>query len=179
MKNKSLIFAAVIFQCCIIVGLFAKAFYPLMWGQEVTFRANANDPRDIFRGNYSVLRYNFTEINLDSIPNDLQKGHQYNFGDVFYLELEKVGEFYETKGLWLKKPENKLAMRVLCNYTAGNYINIKGGIESYFTNPERAKEIDDMLMNGRDSAVVAVQVMLAYDGHARIKDLKISSLKKP
>ncbi len=164
------------FQCLILAGMFVKAYYPLWVGKEVVLRVVPRDPRDFFRGNYVALQYSFSLLVLDSLPNDLEAGKTYNFGDALYLELRSKGKFYEPAALYQKRPENKLCLRVTPSYAYthnGNdgyhYINLQGGIESYFTNSQQAQKLEARTSwQNRDSITVSVAVKIAPDGTARI-----------
>lgn len=165
------------FQSLILAGMFLKAYYPLWVGEEVVLRVVPRDPRDFFRGNYVDLQYSFSSLVLDSIPNDLETGKTYNFGDALYLELQPKGKFYEPKALYQKRPENKLCLRVMPSYSythngSYGYINLQGGIESYFTNPRQAKKLEELTSwQNRDSVTVSVAVRIAPNGTARIREI--------
>lgn len=162
------------FQCLILAGMFVKAYYPLWVGKEVVLRVVPRDPRDFFRGNYVDLRYSFSSLILDSLPNDLEAGKTYNFGDALYLELRPKGKFYEPAALYRKRPEDKLCLRVMPSYAythngGYHYLNLQGGIESYFTNPQQAKKLEALTWRqNRDSVTVSIAVKIAPDGTARI-----------
>lgn len=176
MQNKNLIYIGLFLQVVILAGVFAKAFYPLIWGQEVEFRVNSIDPRDIFRGNYSTLNYSFSQIQLDSIPNDLGKCENYYFGDKIYVELEKKGDFHEPVGVWKNPPKDKLFITAIFSSYYPNVLNVKAGIETFFATPEKATEIDGITRGDSLNHAAKVQVMVAKDGHARIKDLSYYKL---
>ena len=61
MKIRSLILA-IIFQILLIIAMLAYALMPLYLGKEVKVRVNLYDPRDLFRGNYVSLSYDFFQI---------------------------------------------------------------------------------------------------------------------
>ncbi|WP_448520076.1 GDYXXLXY domain-containing protein [Rhodoflexus sp.] len=174
MKNFRL-WHLIAFQVLILVGMFVKAYYPLWAGEEVVLRVVPRDPRDIFRGDYVALNYAFSTICLDSLPNDLTAGKTYHFGDALYLTLKKEGNFHVPAGLYQNRPEGVLFLRVMPSYSYTNdksyrYINLTGGIESYFTNSEQAQKLENMItQQNSDSVTVSVAVAIAADGAARIK----------
>jgi len=164
------------FQSLILSGMFLKAYYPLWVGKEVVLRVVPRDPRDLFRGNYVALSYSFSTLNLDSIPNDLETGKTYHFGDALYLELIQKGKFYEPAALYQERPENKLCLRVMPSYAythqKGGYISLQGGIESYFTNPKQATKLEELTSwQNRDSVTIGVAVKIAPNGTARISEI--------
>ncbi|GAB4329215.1 MAG: hypothetical protein OHK0038_03250 [Flammeovirgaceae bacterium] len=148
MQNKFFIVAAVLFQVMILGGMFLKAFFPLFMGEEIRLKTVPKDPRDWLRGNYVVLNYDFNTLNLRNISHNIDTSYQYRFGDVLYLEMAEKEGFYVPVGLWKEIPEtsNKVMRVIVESYNVGyNYINLNAGIESYFTNPEKAKEIEDAM----------------------------------
>lgn len=177
MKNFRL-WHLIAFQVLILTGMFAKAYYPLWVGQEAVLQVVPRDPRDMFRGNYADLNYTFSTLRLDSLPNDLQKGKTYRFGDALYLELKKQGDFHVPVGLYEKCPPERLCLRVMpaYDYTHNDdygYLYLKGGIESYFTNREQAQKLEQMtLQQNSDSVTISVAIKIASDGTARIKEIK-------
>lgn len=182
MQKKQLFFLVITLQVFILMGMFIKAFYPLWVGEEVKFRVLPKDPRDIFRGNYVDLNYSFNSLDLLSLPNDIDKKGNYRYGDKFFVEIAKQGDFYEPIGVWQNPPDNKKYMEVIFqdiyNYDSlTNNMNVKAGIESYFTEKENAEKLES-INAANDSAQVVVNVMLAPNGKARIKTVELKSLPR-
>ncbi|AFM05157.1 hypothetical protein Fleli_2804 [Bernardetia litoralis DSM 6794] len=157
MKNKSLIYLVVLFQVLVLGGMFVKAFYPVMVGKPIKLKVLPIDPRDLFRGNYVNLNYDFSRIDLDSIPNDLDSMalSTLTYGDELFVELalDSNNEFYETVGLWQDANKKTKAENILLKGTREkntfsfwnngyNTINITAGIESFFTNKEKALALE-------------------------------------
>lgn len=179
MKRKGIIIVIICLQVLIIAGMIAKSMYPLINGKEIELLVQPRDPRDIFRGDYVVLSYNFSRIDLDSIANDLPKKHNYHYGDILYLELIQNGKYYMPIALWQNPPKDKFFMRVITqNYGYGNIIYLNGGIESFYTDSKSAKKLEEMTQrqpNNQDEEEnekkikLSVTVMVAPTGEARIK----------
>ena len=66
MHNKKvfILLGAVLFQLVIIAGMIGKSLYPLVTGTEVRLKTEPRDPRDLLRGDYVVLNYQFSNIRL-------------------------------------------------------------------------------------------------------------------
>ena len=74
MKIRSLILA-IIFQILLIIAMLAYALMPLYLGKEVKVRVKLYDPRDLFRGNYVSLSYDFSDFsNLQQSKFDEKTG---------------------------------------------------------------------------------------------------------
>jgi GDYXXLXY protein len=179
MTKKTALICLVAFQCLILVGMFAKAFYPLAVGHEVRLQVIPRDPRDLMRGDYVDLAYTFSQLNYRDLPNDVDSTKTYRFGDVLYLELKKVGEFHEPAGLWLHPPSGKTFLRVTPEYSYPGQMNLKAGIESYFTDSKNAQYLETATGWGsRDSLLVSVSIMLTDGGIGRIKDLAVKVIPR-
>lgn len=181
MKHKSIPIALAVFQILILAGMLFKAMLPLLTGTEIQLEVTPRDPRELFRGNYVALNYDFNTLQLDSIPNDISPEAQYSYGDELYIELKKSGAVYRAAGLWQAQPESTtpyLKAIVERNYYPGYpYIQLSCGIESYFTDPDKARAIEERLINQlpddghRDP--ITVSVMVAANGESRLKEIHI------
>ncbi len=158
-------------------------------GNVVTLETEPVDPRDIFRGDYVVLRYAISNIALTAYKgtSDLAKG------DTVYVELSK-----NTAGKWRPvaldtrmmepaegnhiirgritridkrsprlTPERKKPREVPCPLCGT--AQIKYGIESYFVPEGSGRDIE----HARNRAELTVDVALADNGEAAIKSLSM------
>jgi|GEM_PF-1393308 len=179
MTKKTLLLALIAFQCLILVGMFAKAFYPQVVGQKIRLHVIPRDPRDMLRGDYVDLGYTFSDLNYDTLPNDIDSTKTYRFGDDLYLELKKVGEFYEPAGLWQHPPAGKVFLHVTPEYAYNRTMTLKAGIESYFTNSENAKALENAASwINQDSLLVSVSVWVTNGGAARIEDIAVAAIRR-
>lgn len=183
MDKKQGLYLLIGLQVAILIGMFAKAFYPLWVGKEIVCKVVARDPRDIFRGNYVVLNYDFNSLDLDSIKNndiDSTTLANFNFGDKLFLELEPEGKYYKTVGIWQEKPKtDHICMQVIVqarpSYT--RTLQVKAGVESYFTTTTNAKSLEKATSwAAQDSVEVSVAICVASNGAARIKEVLVKSL---
>lgn len=181
MKRIYLILLAVAFQVAIVAGMVIQSLIPLYTGVPIDLRVYTRDPRDMFRGNYVVMSYDFNTIHLDSVKNDIDTARAYNFGDVLYVGLCKKGRFYTPASLRQHLPDahgDTVYVKGIVQYPLyGRQISLKCGVESYYTTPETAKNIERRLANRiavNDSTppdTVVVTVMVSSSGKARIKQL--------
>ncbi len=177
MKNKIVLPGLALFQMLIIAGMLVQAMLPLLTGREIELPVTLRDPRDLFRGNYVALNYEINQINRDAVPNDLPPEAEYRYGDVLYLELKKQGRFPAPAGLWQKPPQNGvLYLRGIVQqpvFPGGSRtIELRFGIESYFTDLEAAKALEEKIFRrtpGDSLPPVTVTARVAPDGQARIQ----------
>ncbi len=186
--RKRYLVVKVLFQIGIVAGMVLLSMRPLMDGREIRLAVQSRDPRSLFRGDYVQLNYEFSTLNLDSIPNNLDPERRYRFGDELYLEMKQRGRFYKPVGLWSDPPEKNLFIKVMVNYHmlatdnaeimakkprhGRGILSLVGGIEQYYTNPESAKEFDALVSREVDSIQVVAYVMVSDDGESRIKKLR-------
>lgn len=183
MNKKGILIGLVIFQVLIIAGILLKAMLPLLIGQEIELRVVARDPRDVFRGNYVALNYEFNQISLDSIPHDIPPEAEFNYGDELYVELKKSDSFYAPSGVWMSPPENGSPfLKAIVQYPFRNiegqypFLHLQAGIESYFTDPKTARAVEEDLRDqifDENTPPISATVMVTAGGEARIKRINI------
>jgi len=155
----------------------------------VTLKTEPVDPRDIFRGDYVVLRYSISNIPLTSYKgtSDLAEG------DTIYVELtENKDGTWRAVGMNTKlstpakgnhiirgrithifehnprlAPERKEPREAPCPLCGT--AQIVYGIESYFVPEGEGREIEKI----RDRKALTVDIALADDGEAAIKSLRM------
>ncbi len=183
MKKKYLVIIFASIQVLIITIMIVKSLFPLVTGKPVIMLIEARDPRDIFRGDYVVLNYSFNSINFedDSINNYLDTTKQYKYGDNVFIELEKRDKYYFPISIYDKMPDDsKIYMKstIQSDYTVStnhyNYISLKSGIESYYTNSEQAKELENYMLsiNSDREKKLEIVIMIADNGSCRIKEIR-------
>lgn len=172
MKKQPLLWGIIVLQVLILGGMLLKAMLPLMTGRDVTLQPQAVDPRDLMRGNYAALNYEFSNMRLDSIPNDLTG--EYSFGDEVYVELRDTDSTAVVAGIWQNPKEGAINLRAIVrsrNWYSKNWIELTAGIENYFANPEKALELEKNVRNGSNVKPIVV-VAIAPSGEARIRRLE-------
>jgi len=160
-RRRIVLLVAVLAQLAIPLGLAGIAAADLAFGQEVRVRAQPVDPLDVFRGNYVVLRYEFSRVPV---------GFEVGRGERVCVRL------HENDGVWdgsFGIPEHPGGGAVLCGRArgdagAGSEVGVEYGIETYYASADRAREIEDSIRT-RDVLVV---VDLDSDGSARIERLE-------
>lgn len=174
MKIKVLI-VAVVFQISLIGIMLGYALMPLYFGQEVRVRVSLYDPRDLFRGNYVDLNYEFSNFhsrNFDENDKDDRYIDQYDErvrdgARVYAILKPDVNGTYSFEKFSISKPENGA-------FLAGRYDGyslVKYGIEQFYMSPDSAANTENEM---REEDVDAYAVLMVMDnGKARLKDLII------
>ena len=171
--RKGLIAAALLLQAVVVTAMVYIAMEPLRTGRDVTVTVSGVDPRDLMRGQYVEFVYPFSTVDLSTVSSDLDPYRVFNYGDVVYVTLSgdtepkptHVGYLPPNDGLFLKgRIPKRMSGSPLIR------LDVDYGIESYFTNPDRAAELDSIL---RRSNSVRVHLKVDDDGDARIADIEV------
>ncbi|OGT70331.1 MAG: hypothetical protein A3H44_01480 [Gammaproteobacteria bacterium RIFCSPLOWO2_02_FULL_57_10] len=158
------IVAAITLQVGVLVGMVGAAALPLLTGTEINVRTVPVDPRDLFRGNYARLGYDFSMIDADELPTQ----PTVRVGEVVYVTLQQAEDgLHEFASASLQKPESGLFLRGRVEYSTGEQYSVLYGIEAYFASYEEAIELERQL---RDRAVATLAV--SADGRARLKSIQ-------
>ena len=176
MKIKSLILA-IIFQILLIIAMLAYALMPLYLGKEVKVRVKLYDPRDLFRGNYVSLSYDFSDFsNLQQSKFDEKTGVEIYIYDrniskndeIYAILKQDANATYAFDKFSFTKPKDVL-------FLAGKfdgYLFVKYGIEEFYMPTKKAKQTEREMMDQDVDAVAVLMVM--DDGRARLKDIIIT-----
>ena len=155
--------AVVCAQLAVPLGLAGLVEADLAFGEEIRLRARPVDPLDVFRGNYVVLTYDISTLQL---VRGVRRGERV-CADLFRIADDAYGARYAY-------PDRPTEGKTICGRARsdagdGTSVGIEYGIETYFANAERAREIEASIARG-DLYVV---VDLDGDGSARIERLEV------
>lgn len=165
MKNKKIFIFLGIFWFLIIGGFIAFKEFTLRTGEEIVLKTVPVDPRDMFRGDYVVLVYEISSLNLGNIKGNISVLKP---GDIVYVTLNTEEKYAVASDIYLSQPLTGLFIKGVIKEISGNNLNIEYGIESYFVPENKGREIERQI--GRN---VEVKVMVNKSGNAVVKDLLI------
>ncbi|MFA5096208.1 MAG: GDYXXLXY domain-containing protein [Candidatus Omnitrophota bacterium] len=151
MSKKITALFILVFQILFLTGMVAYHQAKLAGADRILLKTVPYDPRSIFRGPYVDLTYE-----ISSLPSTLLKdikAADIKSGDELFVGLAKNGDYWAATGIYKVRPSIGgvfLRARVseYWRYYSGNdnererKINLKYGIESFFLNEERAKEVE-------------------------------------
>lgn len=163
-RRRIVLLAVVLVQLAVPLALAGIAAADLAFGREIRLRAQPLDPLDIFRGNYVVLGY---EISTVDVPVPVSRGRR-----ICVPLTESGGAWTGRYGL----PDRASGDTVICGRARrdaepGTTVGVEYGIETYFANAERAREIERSIARGTTFAVID----LDDDGSARIERLEFEA----
>ena len=150
----------------VIGGLWAHEEYVATHGREIVLPTLPVDPRDLFRGDYVVLRY---EISRHRAPL-FRKSNLAN-GQTVYVSLKLDGPRWTIDEVALNKPARGLFLQgKISDVQKEKYqvtYGIQYGIESYFVPEGEGKKLEALREKKKLSAVVNV----TSEGQSKIKRL--------
>jgi uncharacterized membrane-anchored protein len=168
--ERLVLLAAAALQVIFLVAMIGLRVTPLLAGETILVRVVPVDPRDLFRGDYLVLGYDFSRIPPAGIEgladSDRQRERQWQ-GLTVYVSLvpEPDGEHWRAERFSLSQP------------TSGKYLQgrIAGpgrldfGIEAYYLQEGQGSKYEEAMRDRRLAAEIAVTA----DGHAALRGLRI------
>jgi uncharacterized membrane-anchored protein len=165
MPSKRTFLLLGVFWLLIIVGFIANKELTLRTGQEVLLKTIPVDPRDLFRGDYVILRYDLSTIDLNRLSGGSQSLKQ---GNVVYVTLS-VGEKYATvSSVSTVQPTGGLFLKGRVKQLQWNHMTVEYGIESYFVPEGKGRTIERQLGRTMD-----VKVAVDASGAAVIHSLLV------
>ncbi|MCF7707728.1 MAG: GDYXXLXY domain-containing protein [Verrucomicrobia bacterium] len=174
---------AVICQVAILAYMAGEREYILRSGTEVQLRVLPIDPRDVMRGDYVRLNYNISNIDRDICKGILAKGNS-KASDLprdtkIYVALE-VNDAGIAKAVTasLEQPEDTLFIRGRLNRAYNTRIRLRYGIEAYFMEQEKAKQLELGTLARIDGFRIPLKIKIAigHNGVAVIKGHKLSPI---
>jgi uncharacterized membrane-anchored protein len=161
---RYVLMAGVAFQLVVLVWMIVVPANVLLTGQTVLLRTRPVDPRDLFRGDYVILSYDFSSIPPD-VAGRLNRGEQ-ELQDIYVtLQPEEDGLHWLASDYSLYKPEGVLFIKG----RVSRWNRAEFGIESYFVQEGKGLEYEKAIRDQKLSAEVAIDA----EGTAALKNLII------
>jgi uncharacterized membrane-anchored protein len=163
LHQKSILVGAVIFQTLVLVSMIVQSARPLVTGQTILVRVIPVDPRDLFRGDYVILNYDFTT----SKPSGAMQDDPGMVGSEIFVSLvrDADGKHWKTESITWTRPTSGTWIRGSVDQSLRNEF----GIGQYFVQEGQGREYEDAILSQQLSAELAVTA----DGAASIKRLVI------
>ena len=152
-------------QFGVLGAMIANEMRPHISGTTIQVTTVPVDPRDLFRGDYVILLYEFS--NARSIPgfNDFYSSAS---RQTVYVTMRQDGNLWKAARISQTKPEEGLFLRGVL-HSHSNQIDF--GIESYFVQEGTGKAIENAMRSNRESVIVELTV--APDGKTSIKTVHV------
>lgn len=167
--SKKIIFIFISFSWIIIAaGMVFMKQYTMNTGRVVLLETVPVDPRDFLRGDYVVLNYKISSIDLKSVQSEKE---YYGWDEKVYVKLAPRNGFWEAVAVQTRKCLSKddVCIKGKVKYSRKGKADIVYGLESYFV-PEGEGRIIEENMRGQKTSV-AVEAVVDASGNALIKSV--------
>ena len=169
-RERKVLLVTAAAQLLILLGMIALRAMPLITGQTVLVRAVPVDPRDLFRGDYVILSYDFSRTPREGIEG-LSEGERASRkkmeGRTVYVPLvqDSVPGHWRAEKVTVVKPARGLFLKGQME----RYGSLKFGIESYFVQEGTGRVYEQAIRDRKLSAELAV----TSSGQAALRGLRI------
>ncbi|MCL2025224.1 MAG: GDYXXLXY domain-containing protein [Leptospirales bacterium] len=152
--NRKLFIVVVVLQSVLLLTMIAKQEILLRTGKKIALKCRALDPRSLFSGDYVILNYDISEIDLNVYIPDNKENEQawqdFSKGDDVFVTLKKnaADDFFSVSGVSKSYSEHREDDTVvLCgkveSYSPSKKLHVKYGIENYFVPQEEGRRIEE------------------------------------
>lgn len=138
--QRALFFGLIVVQVLVMVGMAAGRELTLRDdSRDVTLQTRPVDPRDLFRGDYAILRYEISTIDRSEV----RVPAQVRDGDTVYVELvEDGGGTWSARSVALEPADGwRRFIRGSVEREGGSAVQIDYGIEAFFVPEGRGGEV--------------------------------------
>jgi uncharacterized membrane-anchored protein len=169
-RERKVLKVTVAAQLVILVAMIALRAIPLVTGQTVLVRVVPVDPRDLFRGDYVILSYDFSRTpreGIEGLSLDERGKRSKLEGRTVYVPLvpDSNKTHWRAEKVTLVKPATGPFLKGLMQ----RHGSIQFGIESYFVQEGTGRVYEQAIRDRKLSAELAV----SSSGQAALKALRI------
>jgi uncharacterized membrane-anchored protein len=169
-RERKILVVTAAAQLVILVGMIALRAIPLVTGQSVLVRVVPVDPRDLFRGDYVILSYDFSRVSPEGIEGlaEKERGSWSKLeGRPVYVPLvrDTNGVHYRAEKVTVMKP----ARGPFLKGQLQRYGSVKFGIEAYYVQEGTGRVYEHAIRDRKLSAELAV----TSSGQAALRALRI------
>jgi uncharacterized membrane-anchored protein len=168
--QRALLLISVAFQLMVLWTMILMRLGPLWSGETILLRVVPVDPRDMFRGDYVILGYEFSRLPPQGVQGLGHLSHTNRdqwAGRTIYVSLvpEGDGRHWRLDHFSVDRPTSG-------KYPRGRIVNwgrAEFGIESYYVQEGKGIDYEQAIRSRRLSAEVAVTA----DGQAALRRLHV------
>jgi len=154
MRHRKKFVFAVALQIAILLVMMGMKWSTAAFGTKILLKTAPVDPWDMFRGDYVILSYEISELDLSKVPVDKNDFHQ---NETVYVQLKKQGKYWTAASISHRRPDaGSLAIKgkVRLYMEPQDTRKLEGsrenkellildyGIESFFVPQHQGKEIE-------------------------------------
>jgi uncharacterized membrane-anchored protein len=169
-RERKVLLVTVAAQLLILVGMIAMRAVPLVTGQTVLVRVVPVDPRDLFRGDYVILSYEFSRVPPQGVEglSVIERGKLPKWeGRTVYVPLVR-----DTNGVHWRAEKVTVVKPASGPFLKGHmrsHGSLEFGIEAYYVQEGTGRVYEQAIRDRRLSAELAV----TSSGQAALRALRI------
>ena len=169
-RERQILLLTAAAQLLILLGMTALRLFPLVTGQTMLVRVVPVDPRDLFRGDYVILSYDFSRTpreGIEGLSLEERGSWQKLEGRPVYVPLvrDSIPGHWRSERVTLVKPAGGPFLKG----QMGRYGSLEFGIEAYYVQEGTGHRYEQAIRDRRLSAELAV----TSSGQAALKSLRI------
>lgn len=170
-RERPILIAGATAQIMVLLGMIALRMIPFHGAQTVLLKVQPIDPRDMFRGDYVILSYDFNRVPPGGIPGLPIDSFRTQWEEVrdrtVYVSLvpEANGKHYRAGTYSITPPANGLFLRGKIS----RWNRIEFGIERHYVQEGTGHKYEEAIRNRR----LWAEVRVAADGQGRVETLVI------
>lgn len=164
-RERGLLIVGIGFQVVVLIAIAVTPIMTLVKGDTIVLRVAPVDPRDLFRGDYVILSYEFSRVPPEGIQGLQSRDHE---GETVYVTLvpDHDGKHWRASRFSFEKPSTGKFLRGQIK----GWRRIEFGIESYFVQEGDGLRYERAVRDRNLSAEIA----LDQNGNAVLKRLVIN-----
>lgn len=179
------IFLILVLQTAALAGMVAMKQWTLATGTPILLKTEPIDPRSLFRGDYVVLNYSISRLELDQLGGD----DDFARNQDVYVVLEPGAAYWEPESVhhhYPAAPERAVVMRgevfgtdstrfdpAQKQVVSARAILVRYGIENYFV-----PEGEGRALERGDAGPIDVQVVVDARGNSAIAGILVNGVPR-
>jgi len=168
--ERKVLLITVAAQLMTLIAMIALRALPLLIGQTVLVRVQPVDPRDLFRGDYVILSYDFSRVSqedIEGLPNNERASWRKLEGRAVYVPLVP-----DSNGVHMRAGKPTVVKPATGLFLKGHmkrYGSMEFGIEAYYVQEGTGRRYEQAIRDRHLSAELAV----TSGGQAALRGLRI------
>jgi uncharacterized membrane-anchored protein len=147
-KKKSLLFYSFITLQVLVLSFIAFSYYATEWyGEEVKLKTEPIDPRDLLYGDYVILNYDISRVNISEVTLNLAELEDFYGKRPVYVVLNNI-DYGKVVSIHDEKPHinsNQIILKARMHYWGklDREIRLEYGFERYYSDSETALFLEE------------------------------------
>jgi uncharacterized membrane-anchored protein len=169
-RERKILLVTAVGQIVVLVAMIALRAVPLITGKTLLVRVQPVDPRDLFRGDYVILSYEFSRVPPQGVEglSETERGRRSKWeGRTVYVPLVR-----DTNGVHWRAEKATVVKPASGPFLRGQMLrhgSLQFGIESYYVQEGTGRRYEEAIRDRKLSAELAV----TSGGQAALRGLRI------